>query len=85
MAYDALGVKWDGYGYISNKDLGVNGDEYGDEYRADPRFVKVVEELGDDACGEYAKLVVVEIPDDIEWEIDEYDGYETIREAHRSW
>ena len=26
-----------------------------------------------------------EIPDDVEWEIDDYDGIETIHEVHRSW
>jgi hypothetical protein len=37
------------------------------------------------ASGRHAQLVIVEIPDDIEWEIDEYDGVESIHEKHRSW
>ena len=53
--------------------------------RGDPELVKTVEELGDLANGLCAKLVVVEIPDNIEWEIDEYDGMETIHEKHRVW
>ena len=28
---------------------------------------------------------IIEIPDDIEWEIDNYDGIESIHEKHRSW
>jgi len=28
---------------------------------------------------------VVDIPDDIEYEIDDYDGIESVHEAHRSW
>lgn len=57
--------------------------------RADPDLIKVVEELGSGhrkgASGKCADLVIVEIPDGIKYEIDEYDGLETIREQHRSW
>jgi hypothetical protein len=30
-------------------------------------------------------LEVIDIPDDIEWFISDYDGVETVHEAHRSW
>lgn len=53
--------------------------------RDDPDLVKVVEELGEKANGSYAELKVVEIPDGINWEIDEYDGNESIEEKHNSW
>lgn len=53
--------------------------------RNDPALVQVVEELGEDASGDYADLKVVEIPDGVEWEIDEYDGVECIAEVHRIW
>ena len=53
--------------------------------RNDPILVHVVETLGDEANGRFAKLRVVEIPDDVNWEISEYDGYESIEEVHRSW
>jgi len=53
--------------------------------RDDPHLIKVVEELGEKANGRFANLKVVEIPDDVEWEIDEYDGEEIIHEKHRSW
>ena len=53
--------------------------------RNDPVLVQVVEELGKDANGDYAELRIVEIPDDVKWEIDDYDGIETIHEVHRSW
>lgn len=55
------------------------------ENRSDPILVQTVEELGEKANGRHAKLKVVEIPDEIEWEIDEYDGMEIVRETSRSW
>jgi hypothetical protein len=53
--------------------------------RTDPILVEVVQELGDKASGRHANLKIIEIPDGIEYEIDEYDGIETVHEAHRSW
>lgn len=53
--------------------------------RNDPILIKVVEEMGSLANGQCADLEIREIPDDVEWEIDEYDGNETIHEVHRSW
>ena len=53
--------------------------------RTDPDLIAVIEELGEEANGRFADLEIVEIPDDIEFEIDQYDGLETIREKHRTW
>jgi hypothetical protein len=53
--------------------------------RDDPDLVKVVEALGAKANGLFAKLKVVEIPADVEWEIKEYDGVEWVAEKHRTW
>ena len=53
--------------------------------RADPALVQAVEELGEDSWGSYAELKVVEIPNDVEWEINEYDGREWVAEKHRTW
>ena len=53
--------------------------------RNDPVLVKVVEQLGDRANGYYSELSVVEIPDDVKWMIQEYDGIEWIAEEHRTW
>jgi len=55
------------------------------ENREHPLLVRAVEELGDEASGRYSKLVVIDIPDDIEYEISEYDGIEHIAEKHRTW
>lgn len=53
--------------------------------RGDPLLVQVVEELGEASYGGYANLKVVEIPDDVDYEIDEYDGMEHVAEKHRTW
>jgi hypothetical protein len=53
--------------------------------RDDPHLVKVVEELGEEANDEHADLTVVEIPDGVNWCVEEYDGREWIAEVHRTW
>lgn len=54
--------------------------------RNDPRLVDCVETLGGSvAGGGFAVLGIIEIPDDVEWEIDEYDGVEWVAEKHRTW
>lgn len=55
------------------------------DLRSDPRLVQVVEELGEKASGEHSKLSVVEVPDDVAWSIEEYDGNEWVAEVHRTW
>lgn len=75
---------YDGIIVIDDKVYSV--DRYGNEFRTHPDLIKVVEELGEEkASGQLAELEIIEIPDGIDWYIDEYDGVETIREAHRSW
>ena len=53
--------------------------------RTDPILIQVVETLGAEANGSCAKLRIIEIPDDVEWEITEYDGNESVEEVHRKW
>jgi len=53
--------------------------------RDDPNLVKVVEDMGNLANGMCSELKIVEIPDGVDWQIDEYDGLESIHEKHRSW
>jgi len=73
-AYNYMDIPWDGYGFLSKDILG----EY-PECRTHPKLVECVEMLGSKAGD---SLKVIEIPDDIAWSINYYDGYETI---HRSW
>jgi hypothetical protein len=57
-----------------------------DEHRSDPDLVALIEERGSEwASGRCANLEVVEIPDDVEWTIEEYDGNEHVAEKHKTW
>ena len=56
-----------------------------DELRVNKDVIECVETLGEKANGQCAKLKVVEIPDDVEWYIGDYDGIETIHEVHNKW
>lgn len=62
-------------GTISNRDIP----------RDDRLLVQVVEELGEDADGDCAKLAIVEVPDGVDWDIEEYDGREWVAEKHQTW
>ena len=53
--------------------------------RDDPVLVQTVLELGDEAGSWACVPTVVEIPDDVEWDIEEYDGLEWVAERHRTW
>lgn len=72
-AYEELGLEWDGYGFA-----------YEDK-RTDLQLIKVIEKLGKEANGRFSSLKIVDVPDDVDWEIEEYDGSEWIRERSRSW
>lgn len=56
-----------------------------DKYRTDPILIEVVEELGEKANGNFADLQIVEIPDGMEYTIDEYDGIETLHQKVQKW
>jgi len=55
------------YGYLNEKIV----------FRHDPDLIKIVEELGDEASGEYANIVVMQIKGN-KYFIREYDGAETL-------
>lgn len=50
-----------------------------------PVLVRIVEGMGEEADGKFAALKVVEIPDDADWYVEEYDGSEWVAERHRTW
>ena len=60
-------------------------DEFEDSVRSDPDLVAVVEKLKEKANGICAKLEIVEVPDGVDFSIEEYDGMEHIAEKHRTW
>lgn len=73
-AYEELGIEWDNYG------LAFEGD------RTNPELIAAIKRLGSEvASGCFAELKIIEIPDDVEWDIEQYDGLEWVAEAHRIW
>ena len=76
-----------GDGWFVLKGKGQEWEWFSPRYidRNDPDLVAVVEELGRKANGEGSELKVVEIPDGISWEIEDYDGREWVAEKHRRW
>lgn len=73
--------------YTDNNTLNEEGDFINDRdiERDNPNLVAVVESLGEKANGSCAELGIVEIPEDVNFEIEEYDGNEHIAESHRTW
>ena len=69
--------------YKSRKGITDPNFYYFDIPRECPVLVEMVER--GDADGEYSDLKVVEIPDGVNWYIEEYDGLEHIAERHRTW
>ena len=61
--------------YFSDRDISRN----------DAILIQVVKELGKEADGQCATLEIIEIPDRIDWEIEEHDGVEWVAEEHRTW
>lgn len=71
-AYDFLGLEWTEH----NKEDGF-GLAFEDD-RTNEKLVKCVETLGEMANDAFSKLVVVEIPDNTKYEINDDIGYEWI-------
>ena len=55
------------------------------ENRTDPDLISVIEEMGEKSWGSHSELNIVDVPDDVEWQIAEYDGIEWVAEKHRTW
>ena len=75
---------------LTRKGIAFDNEHYLSKYqfnedRADPDLIAVIEEMAKDAEGWAADIKIVEIPDDVEWQISEYDGMEWVAEKHRTW
>lgn len=53
--------------------------------RSDADLVAVVEELGKESNAYCALLAIANVPDDVDWYIEEHDGMEWVAETHRTW
>jgi len=69
------------YAELADKQL----DEWQTFNRDDPYLIQTIEELGLKCNTRYSEIKIVEIPDNVEWEIMEDDGTEYIAEKHRQW
>lgn len=75
---------------VENKKIGLLG-RYSSNFRDDdkrshPLLIQAIEEVGiEKASGSLAEIRIVKIPDDVQFEIDDYDGVETVHEIHSSW
>jgi hypothetical protein len=58
---------------------------YWDIPRDCPHLIAMVEENKQEHKYRFAELKIVEIPDDVEWQIEEYDGLEWVAEKHKTW
>lgn len=53
--------------------------------RDDTVLVQLVKDWQDNVNSDYSELKIVKIPGDVDWMIEEYDGYEWVAERHRTW
>ena len=53
--------------------------------RTNSDLVEMIEENASLYSGDHARLHVVEVPDDVQWHIHDYDGSEHVAENHRIW
>jgi hypothetical protein len=53
--------------------------------RDDEHLIAVVELMSTEANNRYSELKIVDVPDDVNWYVEEYDGREWVAERHQTW
>jgi hypothetical protein len=53
--------------------------------RNDPVLIQCIEALGESVNGIHSDIKIVEVPSNVDWYIDDYDGSEWVAERHRTW
>jgi hypothetical protein len=71
--------------YISDEDFKKYFLKLDEKFREDKTLIEVVEELGEKANVFYSNLKIAEIPDDLDYVIDNYDGIETLHQKVKEW
>ncbi|MCR8843143.1 hypothetical protein NQ117_05575 [Paenibacillus sp. SC116] len=61
------------------------GDREAIKLRTHPDIIEAIEILGEAASGRCGNLQIFEVPDGVDIEIKDYDGFEHIAEVHRTW
>jgi hypothetical protein len=67
--------------------VGITEGDFMDDKipRNDPYLISIVRDMGMAANGPNAKLKIIEVPSDVDWIIQDYDGVEWVAEKHRIW
>lgn len=78
------GVIYYAAGHAGEEDHYISDYEFYRD-RSDPDLIAVIEEFKESANSWASELGIVEIPDDVQWHIHEYDGIEHVAENHRTW
>ena len=79
-----MGASYYEAGHSGDNDHYLSDYEFYED-RSDPDLIAVIEEFKEEANSWAADIAIVEIPDDVEWHIHEYDGMEHVAENHRTW
>jgi len=63
----------------------IDDDRASLDFRSNLDVIECIETLGEKANGRCAEIKIVDVPDDVDIYIDEYDGAEWVAEKHRTW
>ena len=83
--FGGFGLSQAGHDELARR-LGLPAAFYAEDIpRTDPDLVQMVEDNPGLYGGSFSRLYVVDVPDDVEWDIHDYDGREHVAEKHRTW